>query len=149
MRCQSCVTVLSCVYSCEGQTKTDSIHGGFYLYKDLDGLGAGRSCGAAHHVLRQDPEAAIVLAGAAVVLRTVQTYVYIDWRALCHCSLPVSACVNVDVMIGAVTMNRASKNVNELCLRSTFFKCFCQPSREIHWCVTADIPVQECIHTVH
>lgn len=44
----------------------------FYLHKDLDGLGAGGSCGPAHNVPCQNPEAAIVLSSAAVVLRTAQ-----------------------------------------------------------------------------
>lgn len=48
-----------------------------YPHIDSDGLRAGCSCGSTVKILRQNPEAAIVLSSAAVVLRTVQTYVYI------------------------------------------------------------------------
>lgn len=47
----------------------------FYLQKDLEGLGAGGSCGPTQNILCQNPEAAIVLTSAAVVLRTVQRLV--------------------------------------------------------------------------
>lgn len=44
----------------------------FYLHKDLDGLGAGGSCGPAQNILGQNPEAAVVLSNSAVVLRTAR-----------------------------------------------------------------------------